>query len=127
MNNKRIFISFAVEDTKYRDFLVGQSRNNQSPFEFFDMSVKEPWDDSWKTRCRTKIKGCDGFIALISKNTYRADGARWEILCADQEQVPIMGIYCNSDDKPSLIPPEMNKYLIKNWTWDNIYRFIQNL
>ena len=25
--NKRIFIAFAVEDKTYRDFLVGQSRN----------------------------------------------------------------------------------------------------
>jgi len=66
---KRIFISFAVEDTKARDFLVGQARNAASPFELVDMSVKEPWDSAWKTKCRTKIKGCDGVIALLSKKT----------------------------------------------------------
>lgn len=62
--NNRIFISFAVEDKTYRDFLLGQARNEKSPFEFVDMSVKNPWDSAWKTSCRTKIKGCDGMIAL---------------------------------------------------------------
>jgi hypothetical protein len=54
--SKRIFISFAIEDANLRDFLVGQAKNNKSPFEFIDMSVKEPWDSAWKTKCRTKIK-----------------------------------------------------------------------
>jgi len=42
MANKRIFISFAIEDKELRTFLVGQARNENSPFEFTDMSVKEP-------------------------------------------------------------------------------------
>ena len=46
---KRIFISFAIEDERLRDLLVGQARNEKSPFEFVDMSVKEPWDSAWKT------------------------------------------------------------------------------
>src|SRR5262245_37229092 len=76
---KRIFISFAAEDKSFRDFLVGQARNDNSPFEFVDMSVKNPWDSSWKTQCRTKIKGCDGVIALLSNKTVNAEGALWEI------------------------------------------------
>ena len=71
---KRIFISFAKEDSNLRDLLVGQARNNNSPFEFVDMSVKQAWDSAWKTNCRRKIKGCDGVIALITKNTKNADG-----------------------------------------------------
>ena len=41
---KKIFVSFAIEDSKYRDFLVAQAKNERSPFSFVDMSVKEPWD-----------------------------------------------------------------------------------
>ena len=40
LNKKKVFISFAVEDKKVRDFLVGQSRNRKTPFEFTDRSVK---------------------------------------------------------------------------------------
>ncbi len=74
---KRIFISFAIEDEKYRDFLVAQAKNERSPFTFVDMSVKQPWDEQiWKQKCRTKIKYCDGMIVLLSKNTWHSNGAR---------------------------------------------------
>lgn len=42
---KRIFISFAIEDEQYRDFLVSQAKNERSPFTFVDMSVKQPWNE----------------------------------------------------------------------------------
>lgn len=48
--NNRIFLSFAVEDKTYRDLLVGQARNKNSPFEFVDMvgqgalGREEPWN-----------------------------------------------------------------------------------
>ncbi|MEH6560328.1 MAG: hypothetical protein V7713_02745, partial [Marinobacter sp.] len=74
MSKKRIFISFAMEDKTLRDFLVGQAKNEKSPFEFVDMSVKKPWDSAWKTNCRMKIKGCDGVIIIVTKNTKNADG-----------------------------------------------------
>lgn len=32
MSRKRIFISFAMEDKTLRDFLVGQAKNEKSPF-----------------------------------------------------------------------------------------------
>lgn len=126
MANKRLFISFAIEDEYARDFLVGQARNSNSPFEFVDMSVKEPWSDSWKTRCRTRIKGCDGVIALISKNTMKAEGARWEMKCAKEEGVPMIGVHIQKDDKGT-IPPELAGYKVIEWSWDGIASFINRL
>lgn len=125
---KRVFISFAAEDSKYRDFLVGQAKNDKSPFEFVDMSVKEPWDENWKERCRTKIKGCDGMIALVSKKTNSASGAKFEMKCANEEGIRLRGVYINSDDKESItIPTELDGKLVINWTWDNIKSFIDSL
>jgi len=125
--NNRIFISFAVEDKTYRDFLVGQAKNGKSPFEFVNMSVKEPWDSAWKTNCRTKIKGCDGMIVMISKNTAKATGQLWEVTCAKEENIPMRGIYTNADDKPASLPAELSGVRVVNWTWDNIANFINSL
>lgn len=48
-SRKRVFISFAIEDIEYRDFLVQQARKKHSPFDFIDMSVKTEWEqDEWK-------------------------------------------------------------------------------
>src|SRR5688572_10522321 len=101
--NNLIFISFAIADSKFRDFLVGQARNEKSTFSFVDMSVKEPWDAQWKANCRSKIKGCDGMIALISKNTAKATGQLWEVSCGREEKVPVRGMYIDSDNKPSTL------------------------
>ncbi len=58
------------------------------------MPVKKEWNkNEWKDRCRTKIKRCDGVIALLSKNTHQAGGARWEMKCAREERVRIIGMH----------------------------------
>ncbi|MDP9110533.1 MAG: TIR domain-containing protein [Candidatus Eremiobacteraeota bacterium] len=123
---KRVFIAFAVEDTTQRDFLVGQARNEKSPFEFVDMSVKEPWDEEWKKKCRSRIKGCNGVVALISKNTANATGEKFEIKCAIEEGVPIIGLYAYANDR-SPAPTELGSNKVISWTWDGIKKFIDGL
>jgi len=120
-------VSFAVEDKTFRDFLVGQARNNRSPFEFVDMSVREPWDEKWKTNCRTRIRGCDGLIALVSTSTGSAEGALWEVQCAKEESVPVLGVHCSTTDRPIRLPREFDGVRVVDWTWDNIARFINAL
>jgi hypothetical protein len=124
---KRIFISFAIEDSNLRDLLVGQARNDNSPFEFVDMSVKQAWDSTWKTNCRTKIKGCNGMIIIITKNTKNADGQLWEVKCAKEEGIPRRGIWGHSDDKPASLPTELDGLQVVYWTWENIKSFIERL
>lgn len=93
-DKKKLFISFAIEDEKYRDFFVAQAKNERTPFTFVDMSVKQPWDERiWKQKCRKKIQSCDGMIVLLSKNTWHSSGARWEIKCAREERIPVLGMH----------------------------------
>lgn len=123
---KRVFTSFAIEDQLLSIFLRGQARNEASPFDFVDMSVKEPWDNAWKTNCRTRIKGCDGLIAIITKNTPKADGQLWEIRCAYEEGIPVMLMYGN-DNRPASLPLILQGKRINIWSWENIKKFIGNL
>ena len=124
---KRVFISFAVEDSYYRDLLKGQARNKNSPFEFVDMSVKEPWKDSWKTQCRTRIKGCAGIIAIVTKNSKTASGQLWEVKCAKEEGKRVRGIYATTDNRPASLPSEFDGVRKVSWSWDNIKSFIDSL
>jgi hypothetical protein len=122
----RIFIAFAIEDETYRDFLVGQARNERSPFAFIDMSIKVPFDSQWKTNCRAKIKGCDGLIALLSHSTAKADGERWEIKCAREEGVRLIGLHIDSKNKAA-IPSELSGCQVIEWSWPGIKKFIDSL
>jgi hypothetical protein len=123
----RIFISFAIEDEWARIRLGGQAKNERTPFEFIDMSVKKPFDEAWKTQCRSRIKGCDGVIALVSKNTVGAAGELWEIRTAREERVPVMGMYVSQDNRPYSLPAELSGVLVVDWTWDNIKNFLNRI
>ncbi len=117
-----VFIAFAIEDESQRDLLKGQSLNTASPFEYIDMSVKEPYDSDWKERVRTRIRRSDGVIALVSKNSLSSSGQKWEIKCAKEEKKKLRGIWAYTKDRTDL-----EGVYTKVWTWDNIKTFIDSL
>jgi antiphage defense system Thoeris ThsB-like protein len=121
-NTKTIFVAFAIEDEQQRDLLKGQSLSTKSPFEYVDMSVKEPYDTGWKDRVRTRIRRSDGVIALVSKSSLTSTGQKWEISCAREERRKIRGIWAYTDDRTTL-----EGVSTMAWTWDNIATFIDSL
>jgi hypothetical protein len=129
MAHRRIFISFAMEDKVLRDFLVGQKRNDNIDINFIDYSVKEPWSESWKTNCRARIKGCDGVIGIITKNTPIASGQLWELKCGYDEGVSTLLIHGHSDPLKRLVtkPTEISGKTIKDWSVENISAFLKAL
>ena len=98
-DKKTVFIAISIEDERQRDLLKGQSLHPRSPYEFIDMSVKEPYDTGWKDKVRTRIRRSHGVIALVSKNSLTSSGQKWEIQCAKEEGKPIRGIWAYSSDR----------------------------
>lgn len=121
-SNKVVFVAFAIEDERQRDFLKGQSLNTRSPFEYIDMSVKEAYDSNWKERVRTRIRRSDGVIALVSKNSLTSSGQKWEIDCAREEGKKVLGIWAYKDDRTNLAGVRTVV-----WTWPAIETFIDSL
>lgn len=121
-DRKVVFIAFAIEDEKQRDFLKGQSLNTNSPFEYVDMSVKQPYDKEWKERVKTRIRRSDGIIILVSRNSLTSTGQKWEIEFAREEGKKIRGIWAYTNDRTDL--PGVST---KEWTWENIKAFIDSL
>ncbi len=121
-DKKIIFIAFAIEDERQRDFLKGQSLHSRAPFEFIDMSVKQAYDKDWQEKVRTRIKRSDGIIALISKNSLTSSGQKWEIQCAREEGKKIRGIWAYSNDRTDVFGVNT-----KVWSDSNISDFIDSL
>jgi len=119
---KTVFVAFAIEDERQRDFLKGQSLQSRSPFEFIDMSVKDAYLEDWKTKVRTRIRRSHGVIALISKNSIYSSGQKWEISCAREERKPILCMWAYGSDRTSI--PGL---ITKAWSWDTIADFIDRL
>jgi hypothetical protein len=121
-NKKVVFIAFAIEDERQRDFLKGQALNTATPFEFTDMSVKEAYKTEWKDKVRTRIRRSYGVIALVSKNSLKSDGQKWEIACAKEEKIKLRGIWAYNNDRTNL-----DGVNTVDWTWPNITNFINSL
>jgi hypothetical protein len=121
-DKKVIFIAFAIEDENQRNLFTGQRLHPRNPYEFTDMSVKEPYSKEWKDRVRTRIKRSDGIIVLVSKNSTSSEGQKWEIACAKEEKKPIRGIYAYTNDRTSVAG-------VTTYTWndENINNFIDSL
>ncbi|MEE7493091.1 TIR domain-containing protein [Methylobacterium oryzae] len=121
-DKKVVFIAFAIEDEGQRDLFVGQRLHPRSPYEFIDMSVKDAYVTGWKDKVRTRIKRSNGVIALVSKNSAASTGQKWEIECAKEEGIPILGIWAYSNDRASIAG-------IKTVEWSdvNITSFIDGL
>lgn len=119
---KIVFIAFAIEDERQRDFLKGQSLHPRAPYEFIDMSVKEAYDSEWKARVRTRIRRSDGVIVLVSSNSPKSSGQKWEIQCAKEEKKPIRGIWAYKDDRTNMVG--VSTYV---WNDANISNFIDSL
>lgn len=119
---KTVFVAFAIEDENQRNFLKGQSLHPRAPFEFIDMSVKQPYDFGWKTKVRTRIKRSNGVIVLVSKNSLNSSGQKWEIQCAREEGVPVRGIWAYSADRT-----QIPGVATVPWNDKNINEFIDSL
>jgi hypothetical protein len=120
--SKTIFVAFAIEDERQRDFFKGQSLSPRAPYEFIDMSVKNAYDSDWQTKVRTRIKRSDGVVVLVSKNSAKSSGQKWEIACAKEESKPILGIWAYSDDRSVIAG-----VVTKAWSDKNISDFIDSL
>jgi hypothetical protein len=121
-DKKVVFVAFAIEDVRQRDFLKGQSLLTKCPFEYVDMSVKDAYDKDWKERVRTRIRRSDGVIALVSANSLKSSGQKWEISCAKEEGKRIRGIWAYKSDRTAL-----DGIATVTWDWDYIKNFIDSL
>jgi hypothetical protein len=119
---KVIFVAFAIEDERQRDFLKGQSLYPRAPYEFVDMSVKEPYRSEWKERVRTRIRRSHGVIVLASRNSLSSNGQKWEIQCAKDEGKTVRGIWAYQDDRTPI--PGVRTGV---WSDANISKFIDSL
>lgn len=121
MSKKRTFISFDYDnDLELKNLLVGQSKNEDSPFEITDMSIKETINKDWKSKARTRIKGCDVVVVICGQKTDTATGVSSELKIAQEEEIPYFLLKGYSDKtcvKP--VAAKGNDKVYK-WTWNNL-------
>lgn len=119
----RAFISFEMEDRWARDFLVEQAKDKRNDIEFVDYSVQDPWDSSWKTKCRERIGRTKGTIVLVGPTTYKSEAVLWEIEETKRQSHYIFGVQINSD-KTHAIPAGLPTADVIRWNFDQIVKWL---
>ena len=125
MPKKRTFISFDYDnDSDLKTLLVGQAKNEDSPFEITDMSIKEAIDNNWKAKARSRIKGCAVVAVICGKYTDVATGVSAEISIAQEEGIPYFLLQGRSNEVCKKPKAAKTSDKIYNWTWNNLKTLI---
>lgn len=125
MPKKRVFISFDYDnDAILKDFLVGQSKLADSPFEFIDGSVQQHLSGDWKEKARTKIRAADIVVVICGTNTNRATGVAAELKIAQEEGISYF-LLNGYPDKTCVKPTTATANdSIYKWNWENLKKLI---
>lgn len=120
---KRAFVSFDFDhDRVLKDFVVGQARLPDSPFDIFDHSLKEAAPErDWVNKARSAIRRAEIVLVIAGTQTYRARGVLQEVAIAREEAVPIVQIIGYKDRDCPSVPDAGRVYA---WTWDNLKKLL---
>jgi hypothetical protein len=123
MAKKRVFISFDFDnDRALKDFIIGQARLPDSPFEVIDTSLKEAQPmKTWEDKARVAIRRSDLVIVMVGPLTYRAPGVLKEVQMAREELKPIVQVIGYKDGNYTAVP---NAGSLIKWNWDNLKRLL---
>jgi hypothetical protein len=125
MAKTKVFISFDYDhDEILKTFLVGQAKNEDSPFFLADWSIKEHIDENWKAKARTRIKSVDVVCVICGEHTDTATGVSAELKIAQEEGVAyflLQGYADKTCKKPKAAKGSDQMY---KWTWDNLKKLV---
>lgn len=118
---RRVFISFHVDDEPQVELLRQQAKDEKYDIEFIDYSVKEPFDNKWKTRCTERIKRSSVFLCMIGPETYKREAVLWEINKAYGLGRKVIGVRIYRDKNHKIPKPlKDNKAKIVHWNLSDI-------
>ena len=125
MAKKRVFVSFDFDNDKVlKEFIIGQSKHDDSPFEVIDNSLKEAAPEKdWLDKARIAISRSDVFILMLGSKTKNAPGVLKELKIANElnkEKFQIIGYKEGSSDWA--VPGGGRTY---NWSWDNLKELLK--
>lgn len=124
MAKTKVFVSFDFDnDRQLKDFIIGQAKNPDSPFEVSDYSLKEAKPEhDWLEHAKRAIERSDVFIIMLGSSTRHASGVLKELKVAIEKgkrKFQIIGYRDGSSDWA--VPNGGRTY---SWNWDNLKKLL---
>jgi hypothetical protein len=119
MAKKRVFVSFDFDNDKIlKEFIIGQAKLPDSPFEIIDTSIKEAAPmKTWEDKARAAIRRSDLVVVMVGPSTCTAPGVLKEVAICREERKPIAQIIGYRDSNPTPVP---NAGTLHKWEWQKL-------
>ncbi len=124
MAMKRVFVSFDFDnDKELKEFIIGQAKNPDSPFEVADFSLKEAAPErDWLAKARRAITRSDVFIIMLGSKTRFASGVKKEVKIANdlnKKRFQIIGRRHGTENWRVI-----NGGRVYRWNWKNLKKLL---
>jgi len=121
VGKRRVFVSFDYDhDVALKEFLVGQAKHPDSPFEIENWSINEPVVGDWKKKAKERISRADQIVVICGEHTHTAKGVSIELGIAQEDGKPyflLKGYKDSACTKPSTA---RSTDKMQAWTWENL-------
>jgi len=124
MAKTRVFVSFDFDNDKaLKDFIIGQAKNPDSPFEVSDHSLKEAAPErDWVEKARRAISRSDVFIVMLGPKTSEASGVLKEVEIANELEKRKFQIIGYQDGTEDWRVPGAGR--VYRWNWENLKKLL---
>ena len=125
MAKNRVFVSFDFDNDKaLKDFIVGQAKLPDSPFEVIDFSLKEAAPEkTWLDKARAAISRADVFIVMLGPRTRNARGVLKEVKIANELQKTKFQVIGYKDGSSTWAVPNAGRAY--SWSWENLKKLLR--
>lgn len=123
---RRVFVSFDFDNDKtLKDFVIGQSKLDDSPFEITDMSLKEAAPEKdWLAKAEAAIKRSDTMLIMLGPKTHKAPGVLKEVGIAKKLAKPRFQVIGYKDGNYTAVADGGRVY---SWNWDNLKKLLARI
>jgi hypothetical protein len=124
MPKTKIFVSYDFDNDKVlKDFIIGQAKLGDSPFEVSDHSLKEAAPErDWETKARAAINRADKFIVMLGPKTRSAPGVKKEVAIAKSLGKPRFQMIGYRDGSRDWAVPDAG--VTYSWNWENLKKLL---
>lgn len=112
-----VFLSFTTEDRELADLLRSQMENEQPNIVFRDYSIKEAFEQAWKTNVERLIRTCSTTLCLIGKKTHSSRAVDWEIKTSVELGKHVMAVSIEPTET-IVIPSALMEVKVRALPWD---------
>jgi len=123
---RNVFISFNTDDEWAVNLLRSQAKDERFDVEFRDYSIKDPFENAWKTQAEEIINLTSVTIVMIGRDTASREAVNWEVRKAHELGKKVIGVRIYRDENLP-IPTEMKTYgdPVINWDIKKLQELLQ--